>query len=309
MRNSNMRNFLVTLFGIFVLVLVLLLANDIICSAMVFASTGSSQYKMYRLFNERPQGEIAIVGSSRAQANFVPKLLGDNVFNYGLDGAGMSETALHLHALITRGNARLIIVNLDPWGIVWNKLKGDYSLATRREDVETAIEKLPPLDYFSCPGVRFWGKFRPIVTTWFNARISGTKHIELGSILQRSTRTSSEWAVINERFPIQSFCIDEAILSDLENLLAAPHPPIAFVVSPVLKEWYERFSEEGANTRGFESLKRRFAIFPNVWVFDMMTENLEGFSNDDFFDPTHLNEKGAIKFSKEIAAILRRLLI
>lgn len=304
MRSSDMKKFLHSMLGVLGVVVALLLANDAICRALIFASTGSIQYKMYRLFNERPKGEIAIIGSSRAQGHFVPSVLGENVFNYGLDGSSQYETVLHLHALIARNDTAPIIVNLDPWGLVGGNLKGDYSLASNCADVPTAAQKLPPLDASTWPGIRFWGKLRTSASFALNAKIGGTKHIEKGAILQRILRNEAEWAHINANLMATEFGINDAVWTDLENVLSAPHPPIYYVLSPVSPAWYKLFAADQENVDGLAGLVARLRSYPNVQVIDLMTDALERFPQSTFFDPTHLNESGARKFSEELKTIL-----
>lgn len=304
MRSSDMKKFLRSLLGILAVLVILLLANDCVCRAMIFASTGSIQYKMYRLFNERPKGEIAVVGSSRAQGHFVPSVLGENVFNYGLDGSTQYETVLHLRTLIARNDTAPIIVNLDPWGLGSGDLQGDYSLASNRADVPTAAQKLPPLDATTWPGVRFWGKLRASAANMMNAKLGGTKHIDDGAILQRISRNDAEWAHINANLKASKFGINDDVWADLESILNAPHPPICFVLSPISPAWYELFAAEQSNLDGLANLVARLKSFPNVQVIDIMTDARERFPQSTFFDPTHLNESGARQFSEELKAIL-----
>lgn len=304
MRSSDMKKFLLSLLGILAALVVLLLANDAICRALIFVSTGSIQYKMYRLFNERPKGEIAIIGSSRAHQHFVPSIFGDNFFNYGMSGSEMCETVLHLNAIIARGEDTPIFVNLDPWGIKGSELQGDYSLASNRADVPTAAQKLPPLDASTWPGARFWGKLRASAANALNAKMSGTKCIDRGSMLQRISRNEAEWAHINANLKVAKFGVDDAIWTDLESVLNAPHPPIYFVISPISPAWYELFGSEQSNINGLANLVARLKSFPNVQVIDIMTDARDRFPQSTFFDPTHLNESGARQFSEELKARL-----
>lgn len=304
MRSSDMKKFLLSMLGVMGVVIALLLANDVICRGLIFASTGSIQYKMYRLFNERPKGEIAVIGSSRAQGHFVPSVLGENVFNYGIDGSSQYETVLHLRALIARNDTAPIIVNLDPRGLGRGDLQGDYSLATNRADIPTAAQKLPPLDASTWPGVRFWGKLRASAANALNAKMGGTKHIDKGAILQRISRNEAEWAHINANLKAAKFGINDEVWNDLESVLNAPHPPIYCVLSPVSPSQYKLFAAEQENLDGLAKLVKRLRSFPNVKVVDLVTDVCERFPQSKFFDPIHLNEAGARRFSEELKTIL-----
>lgn len=84
----------------------LALINDWLCRWLISQSTGNPIYKMERLWQSDDKNEIAILGSSRAQSNYVPSLIATNCFNYGCDGQGYAETLFHLTALKARGGMR-----------------------------------------------------------------------------------------------------------------------------------------------------------------------------------------------------------
>ena len=44
--------------------------------------------KVNRILNHQYNNEVPIFGSSRAQSSYFPELIGDDVFNYGIDGFG-----------------------------------------------------------------------------------------------------------------------------------------------------------------------------------------------------------------------------
>lgn len=301
MRSSEMKKFLLSIAAILGVVIALLLANDALCKAMIFSSTGTPQYKMWRLFEGYPKGEIAILGSSRAQSGIVPSIIGDNVFNYGLDGSTQYETVLHLHAVVARRDTAPIIVNLDPWGIHGNELRGDYSLVTKRAHIPTAEQKLPVVNWDAYSGARFFGQLRPIVSKWLNSKISGTKAIAEGAIITKDSLNDNEWKTVMQKFDSPAFEVNAEVMKDFDAILTKPHAPIIFVISPVTRFWYEKFASDESNVSGLTKLIARLGAYQNTVVIDLMTTNVEKYSNAEFFDPTHLNEHGARRFSEELA--------
>ena len=126
------------LFAVLAATVILLLANERLNRYLIFSSSNSNPYKMYRLFVDAPGDEIPILGSSRAEAGFAPKELSEKSFNYGLSGSSMRETAFHLKAVTARPSNGLVIVNLDPWGLGNGDFLGRYRFAA---DVELVKEE------------------------------------------------------------------------------------------------------------------------------------------------------------------------
>ena len=82
----------------------------------------------------------------------------------------------------------------------------------------------------------------------------------------------------------------------LEDVLShnANHE-VVFVVSPIAKPWWERFT--GHNE--LSELEEWLRSFPHVHVLGFK-ETSQGYELSEFMDMTHLNETGARRFSKEL---------
>ena len=74
---------------------------------------------------------------------------------------------------------------------------------------------------------------------------------------------------------------------------------VVFVVSPVAQPWLKRFKEMDQ----LKEIKDWLSSFPHVRVLDF-TDSSYGFGLSEFMDLTHLNEKGARRFT----ALLREKL-
>ena len=290
-----MKRFLILLAVLIVVIASLLIVNDRLVKYLVFTSSNANMYRMCRLFNEQFD-EVAIVGSSRAEANFAPTEIGDNVFNYGISGSLQGETLVHLKALIRRGGDCPILINLDPWGIGGlDSIQGDYRLVD--SELLQEVKALKPMSWDDrMPGLRFYGKFRTALADWINAKFSGTRTIDHGAILQRLSRTEREWKYMIERCKPPRFAINDDVLRDYEKLLSGKHPPIVFILSPIAKPWYDRWNGQG----DLADLLVRLSRYPNTYVIDLCTPNIGAYDLEMFMDLTHLNEKGARRFSKEL---------
>lgn len=271
---------------VFACTVALALINDFACRWFISQSTGNPIYKMERLWQSGDKDEIAIVGSSRAQANYVPSLIGTNCFNYGCDGQGYAETLFHLTALKARGGDAPIIINFDPWWITISKeadYVGDYRLAPNSGRV-CGVDAIP--------GIRFYGYLRKSVTDWLNARAAVTKVIDNGAVLIKTSRSSSEWEVINRKQEPYSFRRDQESCSAFKKILREFGPrKVYVVVAPCSKRFMELF--EGRDE--FDCYMKELDDVPNVTVVNMFGDYR--FTDADFVDTTHLNMDGASKFT------------
>ncbi len=283
----------------FVVVLLLLtigmmFLNDRINVALVLSSTGNSAYKTYRLFSEKPRHEIAILGSSRACAHFVPSLLSPYAFNYGVDGSGMYETLTMLERALQNPYPSPIIVNLDPWGFhgeITASFVADYTLV-RDAPMEQPWEK-------TMPGIRFHGALRNNLASWFNGQRAVTKRIEQGAILQLLSRTPEEWQIINRKIMSSTFSYDSSWDAFLERCRATKAHPIVWVVGPTAPAWRAKYQGDEARKAFCERLK----VQPHTYVIDLY-DVTKDYTEAAFVDPTHLNIEGAKRFT----ALLKRAL-
>lgn len=299
-------------FAIFVLTLlgVALLAmwgNEILNRSLILSSAGSTAYKMHRLFVAPPADEIPILGSSRANANFVPSFISPKAFNYGVDGSPQYETLFHLKRILRNQASGPIIVNLDPWGFgSYEKpvFRADYRLALSDPEVRAALPASMTAPEERIPGIRFHGALRETLSSWMNERRIVTKKIVNGAVLQLLSRTSAEWQVINAKLGATDFHSDPRWQSELNAIYASTARPIVWVVGPTSPRWRELFRGETA-LRAFLDEQRKH---PNVHVIDLYTPTAD-WDESEFMDPTHLNIHGAERFTRLLRAELDRFSI
>ena len=77
---------------------------------------------------------------------------------------------------------------------------------------------------------------------------------------------------------------------------------VVFVVSPIAKPWWDRFTGHAE----LAELEQWLRSFPHVHVIEH-TGTSEGYELSEFMDLTHLNEKGARRFTRELKAQLRSM--
>lgn len=280
----------------------LLLVNEWVNLRLIFSSTNTTTYKMYRLFNEECRNEIPILGSSRAETGFVPSELSSSVFNYGLSGSGQWETLLHLKAVCSRNDAKLVIINLDPWGIgCKGRFQGDYSFAYGSPVLKGYENEVKVTFADRCPGIRLYGKLRNNLASCLNSHTATTRKIDNGASLQRLSRNLSEWEYIISKCSAQKFNLDRLTWNEYKRVLAAnPNVKVVFVVSPISSPWWEQFAGKAELSAFLTDASK----IQNAIVIDMCSSRIGEYDLSCFMDLTHLNEKGARLFSRELKVAL-----
>ena len=301
-----MRRLLLFLLSLLALTFGALWLNDCLNRYLVTASSASSTYKTYRPFILRPADELPILGSSRASQNFVPSLLSPKAFNYGVDGSGMGETLFFLEQCLRNGGTEPILINLDPWGFPTSTTyQADYRLALR---VPAVREALPPARTAlseRLPGIRFHGALRSNLTAYLNARFAVTKVIDAGATLQILSRTPEEWAAINQKRtePTRFSCSPEW-QARLDAIYRLTNRPIIWVVGPLAP--HDRSLYQGQ--ADLEAFLYRQLQHPHVYAINWL-DFPEPMTEADFMDPTHLNQRGAERFTRLLRLHLEALKI
>lgn len=275
-------------------VVFLSLLNDWIVIRLIRKSNSLMMCKMERFWQICEKDDFPILGSSRAQSNFVPSLISNRCYNYGCDGMHLPEVVFLLKGLKGRESSLPIIVNLDPWefyGFDNPEFVGDYRLAPKSGRM-LFLDRIP--------GVRFYGETRKAFVAYVNERKSVTKKIDNGAVLLKTSRTPNEWAVINRKLAQQKFVPDVHAAKIFENALVDLAPrKVYVVVSPC----NSRFMELYENMDDLCRYLTHLAMLPNVTVVNLFGN--AKFTDADFADPTHLNCDGAQKFTEILKTFIK----
>ena len=86
---------------------------------IILANENCGAYKVNRIINLNNPNEIPILGSSRAEASFIPEILGVNYFNYGLEGTQENVMLFFIREECKKKSKKspFIILNIDLDGI------------------------------------------------------------------------------------------------------------------------------------------------------------------------------------------------
>lgn len=278
-----MKRFVRYALTLFVAVVAMVLTVDYLNVRLICSSFGNSAYKMKRLYENPEPDEIAIVGSSRAEGNFVPSVISERCFDYGVAGMSMHEVLPILDVLRGRPTEAPVIVNLDPWGNFGHRIVADYRLAPQSGRLSFG-ERMP--------GIRFFGALRKNLVAMIDARRSVTRVIDKGASLLKVSRTESEWRAINSKMVDLEFRCDVDDQQRLITALKSFSPRrVCVVVCPCSASWMAHF----LGRRELGEFLNRIKALANVKVYDYYGS--PEFSDADFSDPTHFNIIGAQKFS------------
>ena len=278
-----MKRFIRYALTLFAAVVVLALAVDYLNVRLICSSSGNSTYKMKRLYENPEPNEIAIVGSSRAEGNFVPSVISERCFDYGVGGMSMHEVLPILDVLSGRQTDAPVIVNLDPWGNFRHRIVADYRLAPQSGRLSWR-EKVP--------GIRFFGALRNNLVAMIDARRSVTRVIDKGASLLKISRSENEWHAIDSKMVDLEFRCDADDQQRLITALKSFSPRRVYVVvCPCSAGWMAHF----LGRRELDELLNRIRALANVKVYDYYGS--PEFSDTDFSDPNHFNITGARKFS------------
>ena len=284
-----MKRFLAYFLAVALCTVVFALVNDGLNLLLIRSSQGNPAYKMERLWSDALSDEVAILGSSRAQGNFMPSKMTPKCFDYGADGMGMPEVLFLLRHLVQRKTSAPVIVNLDPWGFGgFNNphFVGDYRLAPQSG-------RLGLVD--AAPGMRFHGALRKNLVAWLNQRKAVTKVIDGGAVLLKTSRTQEEWQVINAKLTPWGFTRSAVGEKEFEETVKSLAPrKVIVVVGPCASHFMELYPSMAEFNRYLDHLR----TIENVTVVSMFGDT--DFSDADFTDPTHLNIGGAAKFTEKV---------
>lgn len=292
-----MKRFLAYITLVLLAVIGVMIANDSLNRVLVMSSVCSDVYKMKRLFVSAPEDEIPILGSSRAEVCIAPKELSSRAFSYGQGGSLFRETVFQLKFVLKKPGSKLIVVNLDPWGLHAGTFRCDYRFVADVQAVKSEPNIVLPWSD-RIPGLRFYGELRKNLTMGIRSG-SSTKVLEQGAVLSKVVRSESDWTYIKKNLEVKSFFIDDETWQMLQEVLTgnASHE-VVFVVPPIIAEWWAQFEGGGE----FDRLKARLRDFQHVHVIDWRELGVN-FDLSDFLDPTHLNERGARKFTRALKCV------
>lgn len=252
--------------------------------------------KINKFYSPENEFKLAILGSSKAEGNYIPSILGSaaKTQNFGLPGTGNKIWYHMLSDELQNTFKRKIIVNIDltrkpiKRGKDFNytyylKLPKNTELYKALED-STKAELLPsPLFYF--------GSIKGFISESLKDHLNFETISEQGFKGKTKSLNDKQFESHLENINFIEVEFDESIWTETLKKIRNSDDTIYFVLAPVYKEKVQNLNYTKFKTE----LEQLVKSCQNAYFYDFSSS-----VNDKnlFYDPNHLNYNGAVKFSK-----------
>lgn len=262
---------------------------------IILSNESCGAYKINRIITSNNPEEIPIFGSSRAEASFIPELLGDNYFNYGLEGTQENVMLFFIKEECKKKKASpIIILNIDLDGI--NTKSGDIANYLYNSNVSGVKELIGDRyeRHFAFPFIKYIGQFENYIRYYLNNRIQLTKYSGRGAFIDKTVLPQKLMdELIEYRRMHQDVFIHEPELKDefFKVIRAYKKRKFVFVIPPYHSCYFTNYKNPADAKEFINDLR----ALPNVKVFDFSSVV---YPDSLFINTTHLNYNGAVKFTK-----------
>jgi hypothetical protein len=271
---------------------------------IILGNESCGAYKINRIITNVDVTEIPIFGSSRAEASFIPELLGGNYFNYGLEGTQENVMLFFIkEECKKKKKSPVIIINIDLDGI--NTKTGDIANYLYNSDHES-IKQLMAEQYeahFSIPFIKYIGQFENYFRYYLNNRIQLTKYSNKGAFIDKVVLPQKMMdELIEYRRKNQDVFVNEPDLKkDFFKTINVCHDrKFVFVIPPYHSCYFTNYK----NPEDAKAFVNELRALPNARVFDFSSVI---YPDSLFMNTTHLNYDGAVRFTKEFRDSLSTL--
>lgn len=253
--------------------------------------------KINRIHSENDLYEIPIFGSSRAEGNYVPSIICDNCYNYGITGAQANIWIYMLSSELKKDRQTPIIINFDLNGFVYSD--GDISNYLPQWNSTKNILKTSGKWNYSIPFIKYFGHFETYFKYFISEKTNFTQITEKGGTFKKNSLTSSKFnALVKRRLNSESyFSINKALILKFNNLIQSTKRKVVIVISPYHLSYFNKFRNIRTANKFLFNLKEN----QNIEIVDLRDYIKK---DEHFTNTTHLNYEGAVKFSKKLNEVL-----
>ncbi len=262
---------------------------------LALANENFGAFKVQRMFTEDHTGEVAIIGSSRAAGSYIPSLLGDSVFNYGIEETGWRETTLMLTKELSKPKNTPVIVNFEYSFFDGHRPNTAHFIpAAGQPEVRDLLGKRMRW-YYRLPTLRYFGSVDEYVRVFIPWVIRKGQVSDNGFFIDhgpdRATRDKM-LAIGKTKLPMRWRPHPAEEKAFLE-LLGSTQRTVVLAISPYYPEFYKGFGHMDQAEAWLAAARS----LPNVVVVDLGRMPLP---EADYLNITHVMLPGAEAFSKEL---------
>ncbi|MEL6674543.1 MAG: hypothetical protein AAFR61_20200 [Bacteroidota bacterium] len=260
---------------------------------VIFSGEIGGAAKINRIIKVDEAGEIPIFGSSRAQGSFVPSILGEAYFNYGIDGTQMNILGFFLKKELQKDKSGPILINFDLVG--FRSSYGDLGNYIPNYPETREIIEADAKFYYHLPLIKYFGKYESYLKYRLNEKLNITKHTDRGGSFEKNVLTEKIFAEMVERRrnTADQFRIEVPVKDAFEKLVDATDRPIFLIIAPYHPSYFHKFEGLAQAQAYLAQMQAR----PHVQVLDF---SQEVYADSLFTNTTHLNYEGAIKFTEAL---------
>ena len=275
--------------------------NSVFEKQIIFKTEISGAAKVNRIIKETHNNEIPILGSSRANGSFIPSVLGENFYNYGIDGTSSNVWLVLLKQELKKKKSNPVILNFDLEGFqnsigaidnyIPNGENREIKLLTKKNNVDL------PQGLF-----KYYGSIQNYLKFYINERYMVSKKIDNGGAFEINNITKSKFRkLVSKRENTKnSFSVFDSLFSKYVNTIKSTEREIVIVIAPYHSSYFTSFTNYPV---ALDYIKMLDEIV-NCTVINHGKLAI----NDEFFaNTTHLNYKGALKFSEILKVDLGKL--
>ncbi len=273
---------------------------------IILGNESCGAYKVNRVISNDDPYEIPIFGSSRAEASFVPEILGPHFFNYGLEGTQENVMLFFMKEEYRKKSKKMspfVIVNIDLDGI--NTKTGDIANYLYNSDNEYVKLLIAERDekHFAFPFIKYIGQFENYFRYYLNNRVQLTKYSNRGAFIDKVVLPKKMMdELIEYRKKNQDVFLHEPELKKefFKTISECKERQFIFVIPPYHSCYFTNYK----NPEDAKAFVDELRALQNVRVFDFSSVI---YPDSLFINTTHLNYNGAVRFTKEFKDSLNTL--
>ncbi|CAG5079769.1 hypothetical protein [Parvicella tangerina] len=295
-----MKKFIIFCIGSILVLLLLAIAFE---NTIIFNSSTSGASKFYRILNDNDSQEIPIFGSSRAKRNYMPSVLGEHYYNYGVEGVQDNVVLFFLEEELAKDRETPIIINYDLDGV--NSVIGDIKnyLPFLSNPKVVALVKKDMKPHYYVPYAAYFGHFEAYVKDYLNESLQQTEVADQGAALLKGAVDEATFKKYVKDRDNSTLVVkhDAELYAKYLELCKSTDRKVLFVVSPNHVSYTNSIQNNEENLKFFNELK----AIDNVTVINFSSVI---YPDKNFFNTTHLNYLGAEVFSYELKDSLAKYL-